>query len=77
MITFQRRYPISYSGERPTRMDGHPSGTRCSEIFIEGEDERGKRMIWYQIDSKGVAYRHERSPLGVERTRLPDRFVPR
>jgi len=54
----------------------HPSDV--GEIFIEGEDEGGKRMIWYQIDSKGVAYRHERGPVGgIVRSRLKGRLVPR
>lgn len=35
------------------------------EIFIESEDANGKPMIWYQYDSKGNKFRHERKGFAV------------
>lgn len=35
------------------------------EIFIEEEDERGKPIIWYSLDSKGRKQKHTRDSNGV------------
>ncbi|MFN0279698.1 MAG: AAA family ATPase [Pyrinomonadaceae bacterium] len=39
------------------------------EIWVEEEDYRGKPMIWYSFDSKGIRYKHTRDCNGVSVTR--------